>query len=62
VVYKTESHIPVDKDHSLLTTAFQPNRTAMSIHNELTSGPQQCPDRCRIMNTEKLKCTNTTLI
>jgi len=28
----------VDKDHSLLTTAFQPNRTAMSIHNELTSG------------------------
>jgi len=27
----------VDKDHSLLTTAFQPNRTAMSIHNVLTS-------------------------
>jgi len=28
----------VDKDHSLLTTAFQQNKTAMSIHNELTSG------------------------
>jgi len=28
----------VDKDRSLLTTTFQPNRTAMSIHNELTSG------------------------
>jgi len=27
----------VNKDHSLLTTAFQPNRTAMSIHNVLTS-------------------------